>query len=125
MLFSDNIQPICLPVSDDLKNMNLIEYSVISHNNSLSWSEMSINVLSYFECTKNFDGDSTMFCVDAVTDGKFYGGEPLGYPVKIDNGLRFVQFGVNIRNVREIYTVPFKFQTIPSLISWIMANVEK
>ncbi|EDS43887.1 conserved hypothetical protein [Culex quinquefasciatus] len=101
VLFNDYIQPICLPVSDELKNMNLIEYSVISHNNSLSWSEMSINVLSYFECTKNFDGDSTMFCVDAVTDGKFYGGEPLGYPVKIDNGLRFVQFGVNIRNLME------------------------
>ncbi|XP_038107239.1 uncharacterized protein LOC6050114 [Culex quinquefasciatus] len=123
--FNDNIQPICLPVSDELKNMDLFEYSVVSHNHSLSWAEMSINVLSNFDCSKNFDGDSTMFCVDAEKDGKFYGGEPLGYPVRIDNGLRFVQLAVNVKNVREIYTVPFKFQTTSPLMDWIMANMKK
>uniref|UniRef100_A0A8D8F8J9 Venom serine protease Bi-VSP n=1 Tax=Culex pipiens TaxID=7175 RepID=A0A8D8F8J9_CULPI len=136
--FDDHIQPICLPVTQALREQKLQRYIVIGFGFTEFLGDKSdillkatVPAVSRADCQKQYDrynmsiGESHL-CAGSVEDGHDActgdSGGPLGYPVRY-NGVRFVQYGVTAYG-RGCGTGASVYTNVANMMDWILANMQ-
>ncbi|KAL9696143.1 hypothetical protein quinque_015428 [Culex quinquefasciatus] len=99
--FEDHIQPICLPVTPELRALQLDQYIVTGWGSSAG---------TLRQATLEF----TTSCDDDAREGS-----PVGYPVR-HRGVRFVQFGVMTGCERGLPV----YANVSRLMDWIVVNTD-
>ncbi|KAL9692890.1 hypothetical protein quinque_012175 [Culex quinquefasciatus] len=137
--FEDHIQPVCLPVTSELRTNNPAEYIIAGWGQTDPIGEITETlqkatvpaVPDRDECQRAF-GESGRV---NITDGHLCAGErggadpcdgdgggPLGYPAQL-NGIRFVQYGITSFG-RICGQGPSVYTNIAKYIDWIVANMQ-
>uniref|UniRef100_A0A8D8P9N5 Chymotrypsin-C n=1 Tax=Culex pipiens TaxID=7175 RepID=A0A8D8P9N5_CULPI len=134
--FEDNIQPICLPVTESLKEQTHSEYIVAGWGRT-TWDEDypnilqkgSVQVTDRSECEDKSD-DRFYIGRDVICVGsngtanmcEWEDGAPLGYPTRYnESGVRFVQYGIT--SIFGCETLPSIITYVPRYMDWILANL--
>lgn len=130
--FEDHIQPICLPVAQNLRMMKLQQYIVtgfgITDVNDPKTSTLlmkaTVPAAAVAECQKSFRNivfGNSLLCAGGDGRDTCVGdaGGPLGYPVH-DDGVRFVQFGVTSFGKR-CGQFPAVYTNVAYFVDWILA----
>ncbi|XP_038104066.1 transmembrane protease serine 9-like [Culex quinquefasciatus] len=134
--FEDNIQPICLPVTESLKEQTHSEYIVAGWGRT-TWDEdypnilqkASVQVTNRSECEDKSD-DRFYIGRDVICVGsngtanmcEWEDGAPLGYPTRYnESGVRFVQYGIT--SIFGCETLPSIITYVPRYMDWILANL--
>uniref|UniRef100_A0A1Q3FMH9 limulus clotting factor C n=2 Tax=Culex tarsalis TaxID=7177 RepID=A0A1Q3FMH9_CULTA len=137
--FEDHIQPICLPVTTELRNNNPAEYIIAGWGKTEQFGEISETlqkatvpaVPDRDECQRQFEASGRITINDghlcAGVDGgadtcNGDSGGPLGYPAQL-NGIRFVQYGI-VSFGRGCARGPSVYTNVAKYIDWIVANME-
>ncbi|XP_062551744.1 polyserase-2-like [Armigeres subalbatus] len=140
VLFEDHIQPICLPLTTELRSVELPSYIIAGWGStehavlSIMLRKASIGVISGHEqCQQLFTEDDydpgsvyyDQYCT-VTEDSPGYcfgdGGGPLGQTVRF-NGMRFVQFGIFSNGWGTCNRSKTVFTKVGAHMDWIMANV--
>ncbi|XP_055523293.1 serine protease grass-like [Wyeomyia smithii] len=139
--FKDHIQPICLPLSPELRSKRLEKYIVtgwgLTENKveSQILLEAIISSVSNDECSQtlaqlrqNVQLSDKQICAGGeslVDTCKGDSGEPLGFDTEYDNKPLFVQFGVVSFGVDSCgkKSVPGIYCRVGSYMDWILDNI--
>ncbi|EAT33563.1 AAEL014163-PA [Aedes aegypti] len=140
VLFEDHIQPICLPLTKNLRSAEVGSYIITgwgtTEENKLSLSLKKATILAvsgHDKCRRLFAGEqydpkaiyTDQFCT-VSEDSPAYcygdGGGPLGQTVRF-NGMRFVQFGIFSNGWGECHRSNILFTRVGAYMDWILANV--
>lgn len=115
----DHIQPICLPVTSKLRQLELSHYIITDWNGKSSVLQR-ISAVSANECTTQSSLDMHL-CIRSERNECEHFGSPLGYTVR-HNGMRFVQFGMSGDDCFGNVT---KYLNISNLVDWIVASLDE
>ncbi|KAL1404793.1 hypothetical protein pipiens_005213 [Culex pipiens pipiens] len=111
----DHIQPICLPVTQALREQKLQRYIVIGFGlPNFRYDRYNMTIGEGYLCAGSVeDGHDT-----CTSDS----GGPLGYPVRY-NGVRFVQYGVTAYG-RACGIGASVYTNVANMMDWILANMQ-
>ncbi|KAL9692887.1 hypothetical protein quinque_012172 [Culex quinquefasciatus] len=136
VVFEDHIQPICLPVTDALRQLKLSSYiiagwgSTRAENATLVLRKATVPAAScstYHDKLKvvGFTDNDALLCAGGkgtATCSRDTGG-PLGNLVQ-HNGMRFVQFGIASFSSKNCGVLPSVYISVSHHMDWILAIVE-
>lgn len=135
--FQANVQPICLPLTPDLRKKVLPHYIAICWYNMNTfepglWKSL-VTPSDREECEKELyymsppkSNDSELCILAKDYEARYpatmkYGG-PLGNTVQYDGGQRFVQFAISSFPKGNSY--PSIYTNVSSYLEWIVANMK-
>ncbi|XP_055632332.1 phenoloxidase-activating factor 1-like [Toxorhynchites rutilus septentrionalis] len=142
--FTDNIQPVCLPVREDLRNTLPTEFLLTTFETTENQGQGSVQELyktrSVFtdveECEERFEDygytpwvTDKMFC--SLAQGPNFIctphlGAPLVSMVRQGDQLRAVQYGISMMipsNCTIARTIPKVYLRVPLYVDWILENI--
>lgn len=135
--FSDHIQPVCLPVTNELQNQRPAlhfvtgwEETLLSDPYQSILRKEKVRELGTKKCQKYFNNLSipietnAHLCtkLDLFVPCEGHGGEPLGAAV-LYNGYRFVQFGIRTQ-VNRCDLGAAIYLNVAYFLDWIMFSME-
>ncbi|XP_038107237.1 uncharacterized protein LOC119766553 [Culex quinquefasciatus] len=132
--FEDHIQPICLAgAPTTVQSKPLINQSTyliigwIANTTSLGFVSPTLkkelvkirNISNCDEEIERYSLEPNGFICTKLKKSMFHGiGQPLGYPVEQDNGIRFVQYGIKLLSTTKLNI------NISYHINWILTNMK-
>ncbi|XP_038122734.1 prostasin [Culex quinquefasciatus] len=135
VVLDDNIHPICLPLTQPLKQLRHQQY-IVAGWGRLKYKQdfpnvlqkATVPVLAQYECQEIFqiryDIGEDVICTGGSGHPNtctWDNGAPLGYPSRYNDRVRFVQFGITSINGCE--RNPSKITFLPNYVDWILANL--
>lgn len=125
--YEDHIQPICLPLSQELRNKNFSQYVMTGWKDDMLKTSSKLQKVTENNCFKETEhylkkiNDSLYGLICANKSDFYYNGLPLANIVDY-KGTRYVQYGV-FSDVLPSDNINFYYTRISPHMDWIIANM--